>query len=383
MALAVTLYPLNDSAAGDLALLDLIEYSFMLRLKNTGARARCLLVAGLRAAGLLRTSHNAVTPLRLGIDVTIRDGAIATGKAALHLCELDDGLVITSASSVTMNLQRVVRDRHRTPAELTGLDGGRNFSKPTAECDASDLEVQLEAIGRCIEKLRAAILVSLPGCIVVEERMLLRKGEVCHDLACPNAEDIARATCRVPAAGSRFASHRDYPFTVEAGRSPTWHFTTRKRGPVRKGYAKTRRLLRTELSCLHRDAIVLCLGERSEATFSGEGAVRLALDFYHAGGELCCEALDHVREVALGARTKHDLLAKLDGLQAIALRRRIGTGYRPSEKAAAEAQRVVNAILSDGIVHATSLAQDARLLAGDWRRPCLRTARRPQHSLSA
>ena len=361
MVLTVSLVPHDEAPTDDLVLFDLIEYSPMLRFSHTGAHARRRLISGLKSAGLLRSSHNPAAPLRLTIDVPVRGGTIAKGKAVLHLFEIDGGLVIGSASSVTMNLQKVVRARHGIPDTLVGLDGSRNFSKPTAECDVSDLEVQLETMGRCIDILRAAIISSLPGCEVAEERMLLRKAEVCHDLACSNAEDMARATCRVPPAGTRVGSQCDYPFTTETGRSPTWHFTTRKRGPVRKGYAKLRWLLRTELSCLHRDAIVLCEGFRHEAPFSFDGAVDLALEFYNAGGELCCLALDHVRQVAIGARTMHELLSALDGIRSIAERQRVGDGYCPSEQAAAEAQRVLAAILSDGIVHARGLRKGTKV----------------------
>ena len=54
---AVTLDPIGDPAEGDLVLFDLIEFGFLLRLRQTGARARARLVAGLRASGLLRSGH--------------------------------------------------------------------------------------------------------------------------------------------------------------------------------------------------------------------------------------------------------------------------------------------------------------------------------------
>ena len=291
----------------------------------------------------------------------IRDDATATGKAVLHLTEVEDGLVITSGSAVTMNLQRALRARHRIPENIVALNGDRNFSKPTAECDQSDLEVQLEAVGRCIDRVRGAILACFPRCVVAEEQMRLRKAEVGYDLACQNAENVARATCRVPVAGSRLASHADYRFTVEAGQSPTWHCTHRKRGPVRKGYAKLRRLLRTELSCLHRDAVVWCLGQRTEGAFSFNGAVELALQFYHAAGELCCDALDHVRAVSLGGRTMQELLQQMNSIRAIAEQQRTGGGYTPSAKTAAEAQTMLNALLTDGIAHAKGLRKGTKV----------------------
>lgn len=361
MALAVNLHAHDDPADGDLALFDPVEYGLLLRLQQTGSSARARLIAGLQAAGLLRSGHPRVGPLRLTIEVPIRDDAITKAKAVLHLTELEDGLVITSGSSIKMNLQQALRARHRIPDSVVALNGDRNFSKPTAECDQSDLEVQLEAIGRCVDLLLRAILGSLPGCVIAEDQLLLRKAEVGHDLICRNAEDVTRATCRVPLAGSRLASHTDYRFTVEAGGSPTWHFTDRKRGPMRKGYAKLRGLLRTELSCLHRDAVVWCVGHRRHAAFSFNGAVELALDFYHAAGKLCCDALDHVRAVSLGGRTMQELLVQMDGFRAIAERRRTGDGYTPSVDAAADAQRVLNALLSDGIVHAKGLRKGTKV----------------------
>jgi len=361
MTLTVTLTPKEDAPDDDLVLFDMIEMSFMLRLRRAEPHPFAQLRTGLKSAGMLKSGRGLASPLRLNIDVPIRDGAIARGKAILHVSELPGGLVITSASSVKMNLQKVLRGRHRIPQDLVALNGDRNFSKPTVDCDQSDLEVQLEAIGRCVDTLRRAIIASLPGCIVAEEQMLLRKAEVCHDLACANADDVARATCRVPVAGSRYASQTEYPFTVEAGRSPTWHFSTCKRGPVRKGYAKRRTLLRTELSCPHRDAVVSCLGQRSAAGFDFDGVVMLALEFYHKAGEMCCEALDHVRAVSTSARPMHELLGELDGLRAIAERRRMPGAYTPSEGAARDAQRVLNAILGEGIVHSHGLRRGTKV----------------------
>jgi|GEM_PF-6625061 len=361
MSLTVSLVPIDATDNGDLALFDMIEAGVMLRVRFDSPHARMELIAGLTAAGMIRGAQRPAGPLRLLIAVPIRNDATAQAKVVLHVSEIVGGLIITSASSVRMNLQQALRARHRIAPTLVGLGGDRNFSKPTAECDQSDLEVQLEAIGRCIDALRHAVVASLPGCDVSETRLQIRKGEICHDLSCSNAEDIARATARAPAAGSRFASQTEYPLTFGGGRSPTWHFSTHKRGPVRKGYAKLARLLRTELSCLHHDAVVQCVGQRSEADVSFDGAVALALEFYHAAGELCCEVLDHVRTVSVGARTMHDLLAELENLRAIAQRQRTAGGYTPSLEAAQEAQRVLNSLLGEGIVHARGLRKGTKV----------------------
>jgi hypothetical protein len=352
----------DDSAGGDLVLFDHIVFSLMLRFMGTGNDARRQLALGLKAAGLLRPNQKLTAPLQLSIEVQLEEGVPATATAVLYVRELNDGVVIGGASTVDMNPQYVVRALHRIPKERVGLDGKRNFSKPTSECDTGDLKLQFDAIHAVVEKLENGIGSSLAGSELVEGYIQIRQAEVCHDSAYVNAEDVVRASGRVPPMGSRETSQREYACTTGAGRSPSWRVQTRKRGPTWKGYLKAPGLARTELSAGHRDAVVDCMGGRTQEPFGPDGAVQLAIDFYNRAGELCCEALDHVRQVAnSGGRTLHDLLVALDPLKAIGDRDRVGNGYRPSERSAAEARRILNGLLTEGIAYATGLRKGTKV----------------------
>lgn len=333
----------------------------MSRYRHAGPDGRQCLISELIAAGVLRPGVRASAPLKFAVTARLDGGIEATATVVLHVREIDDGLVITSGSTVETNLQSVLRQRHSIPQSAIGLDGKRNFCKPTAELGTEDVEAQFQAIRQIVDILRETIESSLPGCRQMEGAMWLRGGEVCHDLACPNAEDVVRASCKVPPKGSRRSWHQEYGSTIGAGRSPTWHFVTLKRGPINKGYLKAPGLPRTEVSCPHRDAIFHCTGERKRVSFGGDGAVELAQDLYNSAGELCCTLLDHVREVARGTRTMHDLLTLLDPIKAISERAPVGNGYRPSAAAADDARRVPNGILSDGIVHLKGLREGTKV----------------------
>lgn len=352
----------EQAAPTDLALLDHLTYTVTARYKVLGGDPIRRLASGLQAQGLLRTSYRPGAPLRLRIKVQLERGVVATATVVLYVQEINGGLVIGSASTLKTNLQHVVRARYGIPDAVIGLDGKRNFSKATAECSLSDLELQFVAIEELFRALLAAIRASLPDSRQVDGFVKFRRAEVCHDSAYANAEDIARATCRVPPRGSRETSQREYACTTGAGRTPTWRVVTKKRGPAWKGYVKAPGLLRTEFTCDHRDAVFHCMGERTQAPFSPDGAVQLAIDFYNKGGEQLCEALDHVRKVAEGGRyTLHDLLVRLDVLKAVADRDRVGNGYRPSERAAADAQRILIGLLSEGIAYATGLRKGTKV----------------------
>lgn len=370
MATSLTPDPTGNTSDDDLVLFDVIAFRIFHRRKGTGCNARKRLILATLGSGLLRSDPGLTGPLKLHVKTDVRAGIIATMKVNLYARDLEDGVIFTSGSTASMNLQHVVRAKHQTPSSHIGLDRQRNFSKPTAECDDDDLALQFDAIYLCIEMLIETISASLPGSIDVEGRLLLRNGEVCHDLACTNAEEIARATCRVPPSGSRESWQREYACTEGSGRSPTWHVAKTKRGPVMKGYVKAAwlprlaepvYLLRTEASCPTYDAVVKLMGERISAPFSAAGAVDLAWSFYNAAGALCCEALDHVREVAAGMQTVEELLIALDPIKAIAERDRIGDGYRPNDRTAAAARRILQGLLRDGLVHAVGLRKGTKV----------------------
>lgn len=346
---------------GDLVVFDYVKFGLMSLYRRTGSDGRQRLISRLIGDGVLRSGVRPSAPLRFSITARLDGGIEVTATVVLHVREIDDGLFITGGSTVETNLQSVLRQRHSIPQSAIGLDGKRNFSKPTAELGTEDVEAQIQAIGKIVDTLCDTITSSLPGCEQVEGTIWLRGGEVCHDLACPNAEDVVRASCKVPPKGSRTSWQRDYDCTTGAGRSPTWHFTTLKRGPISKGYLKAPGLPRTEVSCPHRDAIFHCTGERKRVPLGGKGAVELSWDLYISAGELCCTLLDHVREVARGGRTIDQLLTLLDPIKAIAERVPVGSGYRPSAAAADDARRVLNGILSDGLVHLKGLRKGTKV----------------------
>ncbi|WP_150131826.1 hypothetical protein [Sphingomonas carotinifaciens] len=346
-------------------LFDGIQFTVMERRMNTGPGARQRLANGLMASGHLRSLPPAGRPWKVAISLNTEPGVIAKATAVLHVKELDDGIILTSGSTLEMNLQAIVRNRHRIPDTSIGLDGKRNFSKPTAECDENDLEAQLYAIACCADALGAAISGALPGSSRVEGELRLRRGEVCHDLVCDDAFEITRATCRVPPRGSRESWHREYACTIGTSHSPTWHFAQSRRGPEMKGYVKvaTPSLVMKRIECRvpHRDAMVKCLGGALVSSFDGVGARELAYAFYEAAGTLCCEALDHVRDVAKGRRTAEELRAALASLIAIADGQRVGAGYRPSELAARLARDILRGLLSDGMVNVKGLRKGTKV----------------------
>ena len=351
----------SGEESGDLVLFDRVAFGFMLRLADTGPEACARMARHFRKTGLGRQVTTPSGPLSARLTVPLEAGIVARATVALHGDDLEGGVLLSSGSTIEMNLQDVVRQRHGVPNDRVGFDRKRNFSVATENCDDHDVELQFAAIANCIDRLRTEIASALPGAVEVESRLWLRVAEVCHDLACDNPDDVARTTCKIPPAGSRQSWDSHWDCTFGAGRSATWHFVTQKNGPVRKGYAKAPGLLRTEVSCGRREAVVACLQERTFADLTGEGGRQLAEAFYDAAGEICCTMLDHVKEVMSAGKTMLNLLDELAPLKAVASGERTGRGYTPGFLARREANRIYEALVQDGIAHAAGLRKGTKV----------------------
>lgn len=352
---------LGDEGAGDLVVFDGVRFTFSAHFEGLGrdSCARLMRAASKVCGKRLFVKSNG--PLRFQLDLAVEPNVVARPTYTLHAYDTDDGLILTGGSSIELNLLLPLRQKYGVIDSVIGLDRKRNFCKPTAEMDESDVVSQLACIGASVDGLLDLVAGLSATATLVSGQATLSAAEVCHDLATESAEEIVRATCRIPMAGTRSSWQQTFDCSTGQGRMPTWHFATRKNGPVLKGYLKAPGLPRTECSCLKREQVVACVGRRSNAPLSADGLKDLAEEFYLAAGELCCAALDHVRDVARGYRSQVELRRELEPLHFIAEGQRVSGGYTPNEAAQRTAERILNELYEDGLAIAVGLRKGTKV----------------------
>lgn len=187
---------------GDLVVFDLASFTVAARYRNTGPEACAAIASMVRRNSPARSVVYSNGPLRFPLEAPLECGIVARGMCNLHGHDIEDGFVLTGGSTIEMNLQAVLRDKHGIPNSVVGLDRKRNFTKPTAECDESDVALQLAAISALVDRSRELIHAALPGCVEVDGKISLRATEAA---ACLNVSPKTLAYWRSIGDGPTFS----------------------------------------------------------------------------------------------------------------------------------------------------------------------------------
>jgi hypothetical protein len=263
---------------------------------------------------------------------------------------------ITNASSIKLHPMRYLRQGLGLGlGQPPSIDGNDNYIGPTPlDCTAL-YQLQRAYVVESLERVLGALDAALPPEVtVVESRLWARRLEACQDIPLPDAVSKARVLAFSTLAGSRVIDRSVYRSGMDIERGYAvgrWRRT--KHGSIYKSYAKARNLLRLELSCLDRDAIVTETG-RVQAPLSGAGAGELIDGFMEIARTSLCELYDHAFQVLDGCHEPSDLAC---GLLPLAIRMSgAATGGRSvGERGRNEATNAYNALILTGHYEAAGL----------------------------
>lgn len=253
----------------------------------------------------------------LMVPVPLPSGGCFHVRVELFFERVDDERIrLTNRSKMTVNGMQLLRCMLRRDDWPIGLDGHDNVAGPTRGHPAGQVEELLQAIAAAVEQAVEAIKSVMPDSFAVEEEyMWLRKAELAHDLACADPSGTTAAVGQSTFRGAIASMHDVYRQGVSTSDGiPVVRFRLSKSRADLKVYGKTHGLMRHEVSCLTRDAVVTITGRERGEDIGGDTAFDLVQSFMERASPLLMDLLRHVDEIRSELVSPARLIVELPSL---------------------------------------------------------------------
>jgi len=274
------------------------------------------------------------------------------------------GFRIDATSAIHLNPMRLLGTKQPAFAGHVSLDGKANLIGPHPDDARPLLASQLAMVEVAINAVADVMAAALGQDYIIHTDLLrLRHAELCRDAASTDALQLVRRLQRSWLAGTAIRKRDIYRFGAEEDDRgvPVVRWWWNLLSPVAKVYAKQAGLVRTEVTCLNRDAVNALLDGPPVGPIDGSEAVHQLMMFATAAEPALDKALGHVADVDNTVRPIADLVFALLPLIEFGAQRRHGAGKKPGKLSIDQAKAALTSLIEDGVFHATAMPKTGAL----------------------
>ncbi|MGH6743502.1 hypothetical protein [Novosphingobium sp.] len=273
-----------------------------------------------------------------------------TAKLDLYFAPHANGLRLTKRSALTMNPQKWIRRLLGGDATCgpIGLDGNSNVLGAAQNLSvllADAIELVAEALGHAVGVLDDILPPTATG---HWEEVWIKSAEACRDIAVSDALSSVRRVQHAALFGAVASVRQGYrPKSQEQRQFIALTWMAGRYKPEFKVYAKRTDLLRLELACGDREAVVALSGRKSVATTMEQMRKVLRKFVWDAAPEV--DRLEqHVRRSLQSAPDLVRLMVALARLSALAAGLKVGAGPLAKEVSMQAANDALGGFLDTG-----------------------------------